>query len=318
MFNEQRIRVVLFYLSVLVFFITLPFILSFALGYKFNPKQLKFIKAGLIVLKSQPAGAAIYLEGKPVNSRTPATIDELLPGTYRVRLELDEHSPWTDEINVEAGKVSRFEKIILFPLRSRVTQLNQDRITSFWVDTDSSLLYYAYIDHNDNQIYIYTSDFSGQHYRMVANIGDILPAQITWKLSPDRKKILFYNSRQIRVADLRENQDNEEAESPYFVLDYRDNSLRDVFWHSDSYHLVLVSNKNIEAIETRSGAKPVELCVLNKKNSTSFYHTASDTLYFVDSQKAVDGNAYDNVYKLELSGSGAFVLPEQLKAKADE
>ncbi|MCX5711685.1 MAG: PEGA domain-containing protein [Candidatus Omnitrophica bacterium] len=144
MYIEQRIRAILFYLSVLVFITTLPFILSFALGYKFNPKTLHFTKAGIIVLKTQPGSASIYLNDKLLDAKTPATIDELLPGTYQVKLTIENYYPWVDSIQVEAGKVSRFEKIILFPLRPQVTQLNQDRVTSFWIDEPSGLIYYVY------------------------------------------------------------------------------------------------------------------------------------------------------------------------------
>ena len=44
----QRLRGILFYLGLLLFFTGLPFILSFALGYKFNAHALKFVKTGLI------------------------------------------------------------------------------------------------------------------------------------------------------------------------------------------------------------------------------------------------------------------------------
>lgn len=36
MLNEQKIRAILFYLSLIIFLAGLPFILSFALGYKFD------------------------------------------------------------------------------------------------------------------------------------------------------------------------------------------------------------------------------------------------------------------------------------------
>lgn len=318
MYIEQRIRAVLFYLSVLVFIITLPLILSFALGYKFNPNTLKFTKAGIIVLKTQPGSASIYLNSKLLDAKTPATVDELLPGNYRVKLEIEGHYPWTDNIEVEAGKVSRFEKIILFPLRPQVTQLNQDRVTNFWIDENTGTVYYAYSDDKDNQVYIYTSDLSGQHYRMAANISGSIPGPVAWKLSPDKKKILFFNTKQIRVADLKGDEDDENALEPYFVFDYRDNSLRDIFWHSDSYHLILVSNKSIDALEAQAGSQLVELAVLNKKNIYAHYDLGTDTLYFMDAQKAPDGNFYENVYKLEMAGNKIFDLQNQFKSKGNE
>jgi hypothetical protein len=318
MYIEQRIRAILFYLSVLVFIAILPFILSFALGYKFNPKTLQFTKTGIIVLKAQPGSAAVYLNDKLLDAKSPVTIDELLPGNYQVRLEIEGHYPWSDNIQVEAGKVSRFEKIILFPLRPQVTQLNQDRVTIFWIDEDSGLIYYVYSDNKNNQIYIYTSDLSGQRYQMAANISGTIPAPVSWKLSPDKTKILFFNSRQVRVASLKYNGDSDILLEPYFIFDYRSNSLCDIFWHSDSFHLILVSYNSVEALEAQSGARPVELASLNRKNPYPYYDIKTDTLYFMDSQKAPDGNLYENVYKLEMAGNKVFDLPSQFKTKANE
>ncbi|MCX5711686.1 MAG: hypothetical protein NTY47_01260 [Candidatus Omnitrophica bacterium] len=153
---------------------------------------------------------------------------------------------------------------------------------------------------------------------MVANISATIPGPVTWKLSPDKKKILFFNARQIRVAELKRNGDDDMLSEPYFTFDCRDNSLRDIFWHSDSYHLILVTHKNIEALEIQPGSQLVDLLALSKKNIDAHYDTASDTLYFMDSQKAGDGNYYENVYKLEMAGSKIFALQDQFKANGNE
>ena len=110
MFKEQEIRAVLFYLCVAVFFAGLPVILSFSLGYKFNPRTFKFTQTGIISLKTQPAAADVYLNGKPLDMKTPATINELLPGSYNVKVGLKGYYPWIYQANVEPRKVTRFEK----------------------------------------------------------------------------------------------------------------------------------------------------------------------------------------------------------------
>ena len=87
MFSEQKIRGALFYLSFVAFFAGLPFILSFALGYKFNPQTWKFYRTGLIYLKTQPEGARIYLNDKLIPEKTPArplSTYRVLPRTHRL------------------------------------------------------------------------------------------------------------------------------------------------------------------------------------------------------------------------------------------
>lgn len=311
MLNEQRIRGYLFYLSVFIFLIGLPFILSFALGYKFDRRAFKFRKTGLLVLKTQPAGASIYLDDKLLNVKTPATISELLPERYNLRLETEEHYPWLNEVSIDAGKVTRLEKIILFPLRPDIKQLNRERLSSFWVDEERAIIYYI----NPEDSGIYKSDLEGRAQERIADFLTLQPAAVKWKLSPDKRKLLYFNARQIGITYLEH--EGGAPLKPPFVLNYPEDRIIDIFWHSDSYHLVLAGRKTIEALEAEPEASSVALVNLNKRNTSCFYDVSTDTLYFLDSQKAADGNLYDNLYKLELNARG-FPLQELIKLKTNE
>lgn len=311
MFNEQRIRAVLFYLSVFIFLTGLPFILSFALGYKFDRRIFKFTRTGLLVLKTQPSGASVYLDEKLWNSKTPATITELLPGRYHLRLELEKHYSWFNEVNVDAGKLTRLEKIILFPLRSNIKQLNVERLSCFLVDEEHNELYY--INPEDNSVF--KSDLEGHNPQRIAGLLPLEPSAVKWKLSPDRKKLMYFNVSQIVIVSLKQ-EDSRVLDVP-FSFAYPEDRIIDVFWHSDSYHLILVGRKNIEALEAEPGALPLTLVTLNKRNTLCSYDMHSDSLYFLDSQKAADGNFYDNLYKLELNAR-AFLLQDLINLKANE
>jgi len=311
MYREQKIRAFLFYLSALVFIIGLPFILSFALGYKFDRRTFKFTKTGLIVLKTQPSGADIYLDKKLLNIKTPATITEVLPGRYQLNLELEKHYPWFNEVDVEAGKVTRLEKVILFPLRPNIKQLNKERLSFFWVDEDKDSIYY--IDPEDKNIY--KSDLEGGRSEQVSSFIEIAPAAVKWKLSPDREKLLYFNIHQIGITYLQPQ--NKLSEETPFILNYSDGRIIDVFWHSDSYHIILVSNRGIEVLEARPQAKNLTLVNLNKRNTSCLYDIHTDTLYFLDSQRAADGNFYDNLYKLEV-GAKTFPFQELIKLSPNE
>jgi hypothetical protein len=290
---EQRIRAFLFYLSVAIFLVGLPMILSFSLSYKFNTRTLRFTKTGLIDLKTQPPGAGIYLNDELLNDKTPTTINELLPGSYSVRLELKGHYPWFSEVTVNAGKVTRLEKIILFPLRPDIKQISQERASSFRVEKDK--IYYI----NEDTRAIYSSDLEGDHFKEIGLFPEMDPPARKYKVSWDREKALFFNSHQIAVVFLEPRRRGLDNELP-ILMDFSNHRILDAFWYSDNYHLILVTDRAVEALEAKPDAKPVSLVTLNKRNTSVFYDESSDTLYFVDSQKAVDGKFYDNVYKLDL------------------
>jgi len=293
---EQRIRVLLFFLSVTIFLTGLPIILSFALGYKFDRRTLKFTKTGLIVFRTQPAGANVYLNRQLLDIKTPVTLTELLPGNYNIMLVLDEYYPWINDVRVDANRVTRLEKIILFPLRPDVKQLNRYNFSSFWVDEAKEDIYYIGFEENS----IYSSDLHGQHYRRLANFTGLTTKPLGWKVSPDRNKFLYFNTNQIGFSYFVLSADMDKRR-PSFIINYPLGKIIDVFWHSDSYHIIIVGENDIEAMEARPHSRPVFLTNRNKKSGAVSYDISTDTLYFIDSQEASDGNTYDNLYKLELN-----------------
>ena len=308
----QRARGILFYLSLSLFFAGLPFILSFALGYKFNTHTLKFVKTGLIYIKTQPEGANIYLNGRLISDKSPTSIQELMPGVYRVTLALAKYSPWKSEVDVEAGKVSRIDKVILFPLRPDLQQLNQGGFSSFRVDIEKGTVYYL----DQRSKIVYRSNLDGGNFEDIASLPERFAQIDGWEVSTDKSKMFIFNSHQISVIYLDNRDDNEYSDS-FVYLDYPQERIIKVFWHSDSYHLIVLTNKHVAVIESRSLAKAVNLVELNKDASEAFYDNKRQILYFSDNQKSPDGSLYNNLYKLELSPE-LYLLERLMKKKTNE
>lgn len=295
--KEQKIRFVLYWLSVAVFFLGLPSILSYALGYKFNPQTLRFTKTGLVALKSQPAGASIYLGKKLFKDRTPATISELLPGSYHIKVSLEDYYPWVTQVMVEAGKVARFERIILFPTRPDIEKLSSESSLSFWLDEKRGGIYYV----TEEDGAVYKSELEMQDRLKIADFARRPSLPIKWSLAPDGEKVLCFDRHQLLAIPLYQQNPAPGAEKTGFSLGATEEAIADVFWHSDSYHIIVVTDKAIEVLEAMPSSKPVALAGLNKDNTCAFYDTRTDMLYFLDSQRAADGKTYDNIYRLDLN-----------------
>lgn len=117
------LRKILFFVFLGVYLFLCPLVILYSLGYIYAPKTEEgIIKTGLIHLESLPAGASVSLNGKILPERTPCTISGLLTGQYRVRVQLKGHRVWNEAIDVQPGKASVFEKIMLLPekLESKV------------------------------------------------------------------------------------------------------------------------------------------------------------------------------------------------------
>lgn len=290
MAGEQKIRAVLYYLSVTVFFAGLPFILSYTLGYKFNPATWRFTRTGLVSLKSQPPGAAVYINGAPLNEKTPCSINELLPGSYRIELKLPGYYPYTAQAGVAPSAVTRLEKILLFPLRPDVQKINKEEIAWFWIEENREIFYVA-----ADSASVFRSDLDGERFEKVADCVPLRPPAKSWIVSPDRRRILYHNDRQIGIAELQQ----EPRSSAAFVLDMPA-PVTQVFWYSDSYNIIAICGEEICMLEAHPGARPFGLIRLNAVPAKVFYDREGEALYFQDPQTGADDKAYENVYKLEL------------------
>jgi hypothetical protein len=71
---------------------------------------------GALIVLSQPSGGIVYLNDEAVG-HTPITLSSLVPGAYRVRVQLGTYSVWSSAVQVEAGAS---EKLIAFMEKGRV------------------------------------------------------------------------------------------------------------------------------------------------------------------------------------------------------
>jgi len=314
MSKGQKFRTVLYYFCVAVFVVGLPFILAFALSYKFDRRSFKFTKTGIISVRTQPPGASVYLDKVLLSDKTPLSLNELLPGTYGFELRLEGYYPYESEIEVEAGKVTRIEKIILFPRRPDIQQVNKERVSFFWTDEYRSAVYY--VNREDNMVY--KSDFDGARFEPVCSFLPINPPPKKWELSYDRTKLLYYNSRQVGIVSLPQGRKKSGSDTAV-VLNFPADVINEVFWYADNYHVILICSKRVLICEGRSEAAPVTLVNLIKRNATGFYDQRTDSLFFMDSQEAPDGKFYDNVYRLEMRNRVyPFSLPDFITFKGLE
>ena len=56
----------------------------------------------MLELASRPSGATVFLDDVRVGV-TPVTINDVMPGSRRVRMELPGHQPWSTSVDVEVG-----------------------------------------------------------------------------------------------------------------------------------------------------------------------------------------------------------------------
>ncbi len=122
-----KLRKIFFYIFFLIYCLTCPAVILYALGYILAPGgEHGLVKAGLVNLATAPPGADVYVENRRFSEKTPTLIRGLLPGEYRVSLFLKGRRFWTRQVAVDAEKAVNFDKILLLPDTFRGRELLPD------------------------------------------------------------------------------------------------------------------------------------------------------------------------------------------------
>jgi hypothetical protein len=106
-------RRIILYIFVLFYCCACPLLVLYSFGYIFNPTDNQISHTGLIFIHSVPSAAHIYLERSHYLKKTPATLEELIPGDYNLTLRSKGYRSWKHLVRVEEGKASAFENVLL-------------------------------------------------------------------------------------------------------------------------------------------------------------------------------------------------------------
>ena len=127
------LRKIFFYFFLVLYLVLCPLIILYAFGYIFTPKvEEGFAKTGLIRIETLPSNAFISIANKHYTEKTSATIRNLLPGQYDVKLSLAGYRPWARQVKVEPGKAINLERVLLVPKKLKIRTLIARSFENLW------------------------------------------------------------------------------------------------------------------------------------------------------------------------------------------
>lgn len=100
-----KIRVIAFVIGILIVGIVGTFFAFYARGYRFNTQTLNFKPNGILVIKSEPDGASVFINGE-LKTATNATIS-LSPGVYDVEVRRDGYFSWYKRLTIDKEIVTQ-------------------------------------------------------------------------------------------------------------------------------------------------------------------------------------------------------------------
>lgn len=126
---SRKIRKIIFYLFVIVFLIIGPAIILYAGGWRIDFRRWKPVKVGGVYLKELPDNATVFVNDKLVRGNL---ISNLLPGTYKVRVEKFGYLAWVKELAVIPAIVTEEPEIVLIPEKINAALIIPGNIADFW------------------------------------------------------------------------------------------------------------------------------------------------------------------------------------------
>lgn len=100
-------------MTLLIIGVSAAIAVYFAKGYSFNPKEGRLVGTGIITVTSVPDAASVYIDGH-LTTATDATISNLSPKEYTVKVIKEGFIPWEKKVEVKEGLVTDL-KVTLFP-----------------------------------------------------------------------------------------------------------------------------------------------------------------------------------------------------------
>jgi len=259
--------------SFLSFFILSYLILLYAYGYQFDFENLKWIKTGGLLVKTNIDGVRVYIDGqlKGKTSFLSNTFVEkkLLPGQYELKFQKEGFSTLNKIIEIKSGEASQLANLYLieaeevngFVENSKPVEENPN----YFINKTDGLLYRKLEDEKIEKISsesVYIKNFSlkilEENIYLVSRDSKapgvfLLDAKGQWLeiyslpangliLSPDSRKLAVVGPNEITVLWLKD--DNR---PPYFRKNHKELVLRiggeikEAFWFKTGWHLVYLT-----------------------------------------------------------------------------
>lgn len=199
-----KIRVILLAVTIIIVGFAGMFVSYYARGYRLNFKTLKFQPNGIFVVKSEPDGASIYINGD-LKTATNASLS-LAPGTYDIEIKKEGFFNWYKRMQIDKevvtqANVSLFKNV---PSLSPITFAGAVNPMLSPDETKIAFIVLPATEVGNDKIGLWTLEtfalplgFSNSPKRITD--GNLTGA--TYQFSPDGRQIMLTTSQGIFVID---------------------------------------------------------------------------------------------------------------------
>ena len=180
-----RVRVLLFFLGILVVGLLGYIAITFAKGYRLDFKTLKMISKGILVVKTDPTGAQVFVDKNLVGASD--SNFTLSPGTYDVEIKKSGFITWYKRLTIEKETVTEV-KAELFRSTPSFSPITQDGVIQPVPSGNFSQIAYG---GTDGLWILENMNFPIGFTKDPRKITDGNLTGSSWQFSPDGRELLL-------------------------------------------------------------------------------------------------------------------------------
>jgi len=200
----NKVRGVILAATIIIVSVGLIVLSYVARGYRFDMETFKFIPSGLFVVKSDPDGAQLFVNGE-LKTATNASIS-LSPGIYNIVLRKEGYISWEKRIEIQKEVVTQIDAMLFrsAPSLSALTFSSLENPHSTKDQTKIGFIIPPQTESNGNKAGLWVIETSNlpigfsKDPRLITD-GDL--ANATWLWSPDGSEILLTIDKGVFLLD---------------------------------------------------------------------------------------------------------------------
>lgn len=123
---------------IVAFLIVAPPLIWYSSGLRYDWAKREWFNPGWIILETVPNAATVFINGRDIGLKTPATIKNLRPDDYLVEIKLEGRHSWQKRLSVKAGLATFAKHIKLFKVGEPEALTDLDGSQIIWHQSFSS------------------------------------------------------------------------------------------------------------------------------------------------------------------------------------
>ncbi|MBU1179987.1 PEGA domain-containing protein [Patescibacteria group bacterium] len=286
---QRKHRRIIFFVFLILFLISLPLILLYTGGYRYNIKKSKLEKTGNLLVSAETKNINVDIDNKSYYGKGELRIKNILPGEYLIKITKESYFDWQKKLTINSALTTFIKNVRLFKQNLPINLV--ESIDKIYPSPDKNkILYSSYDKEADRYSLLMVYADNGQDKKILTSEYPIDSA--VW--SPDSYKFYIKTGGAFRVVDAREGE---------IELSFVKNEIYNLKWHGKN-SLVLFA-------EMPGGIYKIDLFFRSTSEIYSISKRVDDfeiignNLYFIDQYnlKQIDLKNSEMVYvPLERNG----------------